>query len=135
MTTWLLKTEPSTYSWDDLVRDGRTTWDGVKNAAALINLRSMKVGDEILVYHSNEGKAIVGIAKIAKAAYPDPKLDDEKLVVVDLVPVKPLKTPVTLAGVKQVPALKNMALVRISRLSCQPVTKEERALLRDLGVR
>ncbi len=133
--TLLLKTEPSTYSFDQLLADGHAVWDGVANAQALIVLRSAKVGDEALIYHSNEGKAIVGIAKVTKAAYPDPKLKDEKLVVIELVPVKALKEPVTLATIKAEPALADLALVRQSRLSCMTVSKAQRALLRKLGVR
>jgi predicted RNA-binding protein with PUA-like domain len=133
--SWILKTEPSTYSWDDLVREKKTVWEGVANAAALINIRAMSPGDEALIYHSNEGKAIVGIARITSAAYPDPKLRDPKRVVVDLEPVRPLKAPVTLAAIKAEPSLATLALVRISRLSCSPVSAEHRAILRTLGVR
>src|SRR5579862_2245996 len=88
--SWLVKSEPSTYSWDDLVRDGRTVWDGVSNAAALISLRAMKQGDEALFYHSGDEKAIVGIARVVRGGYPDPKLGDPKRAVVDLMPVRPL---------------------------------------------
>ncbi|MDZ4257837.1 MAG: EVE domain-containing protein [Gemmatimonadales bacterium] len=133
--TLLLKTEPSKYSFDDLLRDGRAVWDGVANAQALIVLRSAKVGDEALIYHSNEGKAIVGIAKVAKAAYPDPKLGDPKMVVIDLVPVKALAEPVTLAQIKAESGLADLALVRQSRLSCMNVSVGHRRLLRELGVR
>jgi predicted RNA-binding protein with PUA-like domain len=133
--SWVLKTEPSTYSWDDLVADERTTWDGVANAAALINLRQMRVGDEALIYHSGEQKAMVGIARIIRAAYADPALDDARRVVVDIAPVRPLKAPVTLAQIKAEPALAAMPLVRISRLSCSPVTRVERTRLRAMGVR
>ncbi len=135
MTTWLLKSEPGTYAWSDLVRDRTTVWDGVANNTALIHLRAMQVGDEALFYHSGAEKAIVGIATITRAAYPDPKLDDPKRVVVEIGIVKALAKPVTLAEVKAVPALKEMALVRISRLSCQPVTATERKLLDKLGVK
>lgn len=131
--TLLFKTEPSKYSFDDLLREGRAVWDGVANAQALIVLRSAKVGDEALIYHSNEGKEIVGIAKVAKAAYPDPKLDDPKRVVIDLVPVKALSNPVTLAAIKAEPGLADLALVRQSRLSCMSVSAEQRRLLRKLG--
>lgn len=133
--TLLLKSEPFKYSFADLVRDGRAVWDGVANAQALIVLRSARKGDEVLIYHSNEGKAIVGIAKVAKAAYPDPKLDDPKRVVVDIVPVKALVTPVTLAQIKAEPGLADLALVRQSRLSCMTVRAEHRRLLRNLGAR
>jgi predicted RNA-binding protein with PUA-like domain len=133
--TLLLKTEPFKYSFDQLLADGHAVWDGVANAQALIVLRSAKKGDEALIYHSNEGKAIVGIAKVAKAAYTDPKLNDPKRVVIDLVPVKALKEPVTLAEIKAVPELADLALVRQSRLSCMTVSKEHRKLLRGLGVK
>ena len=122
---WLVKSEPSTYSWDQLVRDGKTTWDGVRNYAARNHLRSMKKGDEVFFYHSNEGLEIVGIAKVVKEAYQDPTTDDEAWVSVDLKPVKKLKKPVSIAQVKSDKKLKDMALLRISRLSVQPVTEEE----------
>lgn len=133
--TLLLKTEPFKYSFDQLLADGHAVWDGVANAQALIVLRNAKVGDEALIYHSNEGKAIVGIATVTKAAYPDPKLDDEKRVVIELAPVKALARPVTLARIKAVPGLADLALVRQSRLSCMTVSREHRKLLRTLGVR
>ncbi len=133
--SWVLKTEPSTYSWEDLVADGRTAWNGVANAAALINLRQMRVGDEALIYHSGAQKAIVGIARIVRAAYPDPALDDPRRVVVDVAAVRPLPVPVTLAEIKAEPRLAAMPLVRISRLSCSPVTSAERARLRVIGAR
>jgi len=124
MAFWLLKTEPSTYSWGDLVKAKRATWDGVKNPTALRNMREMKVGDLAFIYHTGDEKAIVGIAKVVKAAYPDPKAGDESLVVVDLEPVKPLKAPVTLASVKADKQYAAWALVRIPRLSVMPVTPE-----------
>jgi predicted RNA-binding protein with PUA-like domain len=119
---WLLKTEPSTYSFDQLERDGRTTWDGVRNPTALRHLRAIATGDEVLIYHTGEEKAVVGIAKVLKGAYPDPAAADPRLVVVDLAPVRRLKAPVTLARVKADPAFADFALVRISRLSVMPVT-------------
>ena len=124
MAYWLLKTEPSTYSWSDLVKAKRATWDGVKNPTALRNLREMKVGDLAFIYHTGDEKAIVGIAKVVKAAYPDPKAGDESLVVVDLEPVKPLKAPITLASIKADKQYAAWALVRIPRLSVMPVTPE-----------
>ncbi|HEX3928559.1 MAG TPA: EVE domain-containing protein [Gemmatimonadales bacterium] len=133
--SWLLKTEPSTYSWQDLVRDKTTTWDGVANAAALINLRAMKTGDEALIYHSGDEKAIVGIARITRGGYADPKLDDPRRAVVDVAWVKALAKPVTLATIKADKRLASFALVRISRLSCMPVSAEHRAVLKELGVR
>jgi predicted RNA-binding protein with PUA-like domain len=133
--SWILKTEPSTYSWDELVADGKAVWDGVANAAALIHLRTMAIGDELLIYHSGEGKEIVGIAQVTRAAYPDPKLEDPKRVVIELKPVRALKAPVTLATIKADRSLAQLALVRISRLSVSPVSAEHRAILRKLGVR
>ena len=124
MGYWLLKTEPSTYSWSDLVKAKHATWDGVKNPTALRNLREMKVGDLAFIYHTGDEKAIVGIAKVVKAAYPDPKAGDDSLVVVDLEPVKPLKAPVTLASIKADKQYAAWALVRIPRLSVMPVTAE-----------
>jgi predicted RNA-binding protein with PUA-like domain len=110
-------------------------WDGVTNAAALIHLRAMKTGDEALIYHSGGEKAIVGIARITRGGHPDPKLDDPKRAVVDIAPVRALKTPVTLAEIKAEKALATMALVRISRLSCMPVGEQHRVLLRKMGVK
>jgi predicted RNA-binding protein with PUA-like domain len=123
MNYWLVKSEPGTYSWDDLVKDKKTVWDGVRNFRARSNLKAMKKGDLVFFYHSNEGKEIVGIAKVVKDGYEDPK--DKAWIVVDLSPEKKLKTPVTLAQAKSDKKLANMALVRISRLSVQPVKKEE----------
>jgi predicted RNA-binding protein with PUA-like domain len=133
--SWLLKTEPSTYSWSDLVRDGRTVWDGVTNAAALIHLRAMQTGDEALIYHSGEERAIVGIARITRGGHPDPRLDDPRRSVVALEPVRALKTPVPLAVIKAEKKLAALALVRISRLSCMPVSAEHRAVLQRMGVK
>jgi len=124
MAFWLLKTEPSTYSWSDLLKAKRAAWDGVKNPTALRNMRDMKVGDLAFIYHTGDEKAIVGIARVVKAAYPDPKAGDESLVVVDLEPVKPLKAPVTLASIKADARYAGWALVRIPRLSVMPVTPE-----------
>ena len=124
MAFWLLKTEPSTYSWGDLVKAKRAVWDGVKNPTALRNLRAMKVGDQAFIYHTGDEKEIVGIARVVKAAYPDPKAGDDSLVVVDLEPVKPLKSPVTLASIKADKNYGQWALVRIPRLSVMPVAPE-----------
>jgi predicted RNA-binding protein with PUA-like domain len=125
MSYWLVKSEPSTYSWDDLVRDGRTHWDGVRNYQARNNLKSMKKGDLLLYYHSNEGLAIVGIARVVKEAYQDPTTDDDRWVAVDIEPVKPLKNPVTLADIKQKKGLESIALVKQGRLSVVPITKDD----------
>lgn len=122
--SWLLKTEPSTYSFEDLVRDKRTTWDGVSNPVALSHLRAMRKGDQAFVYHTGAEKAIVGIARITGDARPDPKLDDSRLVVVELEPVRALRKPVSLAAVKADRRFADFALVRISRLSVMPVSPD-----------
>ena len=122
--SWLLKTEPSTYSFDDLVRDKRTTWDGVSNPVALSHLRAMRKGDQAFVYHTGAEKAIVGIARITGDPRPDPKLDDPRLVVVELEPVRALRKPVSLAAVKADRRFADFALVRISRLSVMPVSPD-----------
>lgn len=131
MNYWLVKSEPSVYAWDTFVKDKKTTWDGVRNFQARNNLKAMKKGDLAFFYHSNEGKEIVGIAKIAKEAYPDPK--DKDWHVVDLEVSKKLKNPVTLAQVKATKKLADMALVRVSRLSVQPVKVEEFDLILALS--
>ncbi len=120
---WLLKTEPSTYAFDDLERDGKGVWDGVANPVALKNLRAMAAGDECFVYHTGGEKRIVGIARVTRAAYPDPKQSDPKLVVVDLAPVKRVARPVTLAEVKGDERFADWELVRIARLSVMPVAE------------
>lgn len=125
MTYWLVKSEPSVYSWDHLVKDKQTCWSGIRNYAARLNLRAMKNGDEAFFYHSNEGMAIVGIATIVKEAYHDPTTDDERWVAVDLKAKRKLKQPVTLQQIKNDPELINMELVRLGRLSTQKVTDEE----------
>src|SRR5690606_4481653 len=125
MAYWLIKSEPFKYSWDQLVKDKKTVWDGVRNYAARLNLRAMKKGDLAFFYHSNEGTEIVGIARIVKEAYQDPTTDDERWVAVDVAAHKKLKKPVSLAQIKEEPRLAQMALVRLGRLSVQPVTDEE----------
>src|SRR5246500_5019397 len=112
---WLVKQEPSSYSWSDLVAEGKTSWTGVRNYAARNNLRRMRNGDEVLFYHSGEEKAVVGIAKVAHPAYPDPTAWNEDWSTVDLTPVRPLKRPVTLREIKDEPSLKKIPLVRQSR--------------------
>jgi predicted RNA-binding protein with PUA-like domain len=129
MAAWILKTEPETYSWDDLVREGRTAWTGVRNFAAAKNLRAMKTGDEALIYHSGAQKAVVGLAKVVRAAYPDPTAKEGDWVAVDIAPVKPARHPVTLAEMKKDKALAGMVMVRQGRLSVSPVTAEERKRL------
>jgi predicted RNA-binding protein with PUA-like domain len=125
MAHWLVKSEPDAYSWQQLVKDKETSWDGVRNFAARLHLKNMKKGDEVFYYHSNEGTDVVGIAKVSKEFYQDPTTDDDKWVSVMLKPVKALKNPVSLAQIKANKKLQNMALVRIGRLSVQPVTDEE----------
>ncbi|HWD87653.1 MAG TPA: EVE domain-containing protein [Mucilaginibacter sp.] len=125
MNYWLVKSEPEKYSWEKFNMDGRTMWDGVRNFAARNNLKAMKAGDLVFYYHSNEGKDIVGIAKVVKEHYQDPTTDDPNWVVVDLSPVESLKKSVTLEQVKADPLLKDMQLSRLGRLSVSVVTKEE----------
>ena len=125
MNYWLVKSEPFKYSSDQFVKDKKTHWDGVRNYAARNNLRDMQKGDQVFFYHSNEGLAIVGIAEVVKTAYQDPTTKEEAWVAVELKAGKKLKKPVSLQDIKANPALKNMALVRISRLSVSPVTEKE----------
>jgi predicted RNA-binding protein with PUA-like domain len=125
MNYWLVKSEPFKYSWEQLVKDGETVWEGVRNYAARIHLATMKKGDLVFFYHSNEGLDIVGIAKVSKEAYQDPSTEDERWIAVNIKPVKSLKKSVSLKDVKADPRLAEMALLRISRLSVQPVTEEE----------
>jgi predicted RNA-binding protein with PUA-like domain len=118
---WLLKTEPHCYAWDQLVKDKKTTWDGISNATALKHLRMMKKGDVALIYHTGDERAAVGIVEIASNPYPDPNEEDDKLVVVDLKPKKKLPHPVTLSDIKADPAFAGWDLLRIGRLSVVPV--------------
>lgn len=121
MAYWLLKTEPDSYAWDDLMRDKKTAWDGVTNALALKHIRSMAKGDLALIYHTGDERSAVGIAEIVSAPHPDPKGDDERLVVVDLKPKRKLAHPVTLAEIKADKTFEGWALIRIGRLSVVPV--------------
>lgn len=131
MTTWLLKTEPDSYSWADLERDGATVWDGVTNNAALANIRKVRRGDAVLLYHTGKEKAVVGLARVTSDPYPDPAAKDEKLVVFDLAPVEPLPRPITLAEIKADPAFADWQLVRLPRLSVMEVpTQLERRILK-----
>lgn len=125
MNHWLLKTEPSTYSFADLVREQCTTWDGVSNPTALRNIRGMRNGDQAMVYHTGDEKAVVGIARIVSNPYADPGLNDPKRVVVDLAPVRKLTKPIPLAAVKADGRFADFALVRVPRLSVMPVTPEQ----------
>lgn len=125
MAYWLVKSEPFKYSWDQFVKDKKTFWDGVRNYGARNNLKSMKKGDEVFFYHSNEGVEIVGIAMVVKEYYQDPTTEEEAWVAVDLKPLKKLKNPVTLAQIKSDKRLANMDLVRLGRLSVQTVKEAE----------
>lgn len=125
MAYWIIKSEPSAYAWDQFVKDGQTSWTGVRNAQAALNLKAMKVGDRCFFYHSNDGKEIVGVAEVVRTAYPDPTDKAGKAVTVDVKPVEPVKTKVTLAAIKAEPALADLGLVRQSRLSVSPVTAEQ----------
>jgi predicted RNA-binding protein with PUA-like domain len=128
---WLLKTEPTTYAYDDLEREGRAVWDGVSNPVALKNLRGMKEGDAAVVYHTGGERAAVGLAEVARAAYPDPRKGDPKLVVVDLVPRGRFKRPVTLDEIKSLALFKDSPLVRQGRLSVVPLTAAQWKALTD----
>lgn len=125
MAHWLVKVEPSVYSWEQFKKDGTTTWDGVRNFAARNHLRSMKKNEEVFVYYSMEETAVIGTAKVSKEAFPDPTADDDTWSAVELKVGKKLKNPVSLKRIKANPALKEMSLVRISRLSVSPVSDKE----------
>jgi predicted RNA-binding protein with PUA-like domain len=131
MAHWLMKSEPESYGWEDLVRDGATEWDGVRNPTARLNLKAMKPGDEAFLYHSVSDKAVVGIMKIVRSAEADPKAPDWVRVRVE--PVRKLATPVTLAAIKAEPSLAKMELIRQSRLSVAPVRDEEWAKVVEMG--
>jgi len=133
MSYWLVKSEPSSYSWEQLEKDKETVWSGVRNYAARLHLRNMKKGDEVFFYHSNEGTNIVGIAKVVKEHYQDPTTDDDRWVAVDLKAYKKLKNPVSLDVIKKDKRLKDMALVRIGRLSVQPVSDKEWTAIMEMA--
>ena len=133
MAYWLIKSEPSAYSWDQLVKDKKTSWTGVRNFQAQINLKAMKVGDRAFFYHSGEGKEIVGIAEVTRTAYPDSTDKEGKSVTVDFKAVEPVKKKVTLAEIKADPRFKEMKLVRQSRLSVSPVSDEHWKLLMNMA--
>ena len=126
---WLVKSEPATYAFADLQRDGRTVWDGVRNNAAALHLKAMTVGDEVLFYHSQEGLAVVGVARVVREAYPDPSDPAGRFVAVELAPVRLLPRPVPLSAMKADPRLAGMAMIRQSRLSVSPVTAGEWAAI------
>jgi predicted RNA-binding protein with PUA-like domain len=135
MAYWLLKSEPSSYSWDQLMADGRTHWDGVRNAQALHNLRAMKLGDRAFFYHSNEGKEIVGVAEVVKTFYPDPADKSGKLGMIDIKPVIPAVVPVGLKEMRSNPELSGLSLLKQSRLSVCPITETEwSALCKMMGI-
>ncbi len=130
---WLVKSEPFKYSWEDLVKDGWTYWDGVRNYEARNNIRAMAVGDQLLFYHSNEDRAVIGIAEVIRDHYQDPTTDDNRWSVVDIKPLQALSSPVTLAEIKREPRLGNMQLVTRSRLSVSPVTADEFGVIVAMG--
>jgi len=133
MNYWLVKSEPGTYAWAQFVRDGRTAWTGVRNYQARLNLRAMRTGDSVGFYHSGDEKQVVGLARVCREAYPDPTATEGEWVCVDLQAVKPLRNPVTLGVIKADPALREMKLVKNSRLSVTPVTAAEFARLLTLA--
>ncbi|HEV8254440.1 MAG TPA: EVE domain-containing protein [Vicinamibacteria bacterium] len=130
---WLLKTEPSAYAYDDLEREGRTTWDGVKNPVAIRNLRAMKPGDRVFVYHTGDEKAVVGTARVVREAYPDPKAKQAGLWVVDIEAKGRLARPVPLSELKALEAFANSPLVRQGRLSVVPLTSAQEAVIEERG--
>lgn len=133
MNYWLIKQEPSKYSWEQFVQDKKTYWDGVRNYQARNNLKEMKKGDSLLFYHSVIGKAVVGIAIVTREAYPDPTTEDDRWVVVDLKPVATMNKPVTLEDIKSHPELQSIALVKQSRLSVSPLTAKEFKTILAMG--
>lgn len=122
---WLVKSEPAKYAFADLQREGRTVWDGVRNNTAALHLKAMKVGDQALFYHSQEGLCVVGVAEVVREAFPDPSDPAGRFVAVELAPIRPLPKPVTLAQMKANPALADMAMLRLFRLSVSPVRPAE----------
>lgn len=130
---WLVKQEPEAYSWDDLVKDGSTAWTGVRNFQARNNLRAMQTGEAVLFYHSQTEKAVVGLAEVARAAYPDPTADSEQWLAVDLRPTRPFAKPVTLADIRAQESLANIGLIKQSRLSVMSLTPEEFAAILALS--
>jgi predicted RNA-binding protein with PUA-like domain len=133
MKLWLVKQEPSKYSWERFLKDKETYWDGVRNYQARNNLQAMKKGDQVLFYHSVVGKQIMGIARVTRESYPDPTADDPAWVAVDLKPIKSLKVPVTLEQVKSHPKLKEIPLIKQSRLSVMPISQSEYKIILGLG--
>jgi len=130
---WLMKTEPGSYSWDDLVKDGRTHWNGVRNHQAANNMKAMKIGDRVFIYHSVDEKRIVGIAEVVKEYYPDHTDESGRFGMVDIKPIRPMAEPVTLARVKSEPKLADLLLVRHTRLSVMPIDAAAWALICRIG--
>lgn len=135
MAHWLMKSEPFKYSWDDLIKDGRTHWNGVRNHQAALYLKAMEIGDEVFFYHSNEGLAVVGIARVVQTAYPDPSDEKGRFVMVDIAPVRALANPVTLAVMKAEPRLVGMKMFQQFRLSVCPIADSEWDVILELGQR
>jgi predicted RNA-binding protein with PUA-like domain len=135
MNYWLVKSEPYKYPWDQLLKDGRTYWDGVRNYQARNNLQAMKNGDQVLFYHSNEGLAVVGIARVVREAYQDPTTDDSRWVAVDIEPAETLAKPVSLTDMKKDKRLQNIGLIKQAQLSVMPLTKEEFGTIVAKGTR
>jgi predicted RNA-binding protein with PUA-like domain len=133
MNYWLMKTEPETFSWEDMVRDKKAVWDGVRNYAARNFMKDMKKGDKVFIYHSGDVRAVVGMAEVTKEHYPDPTITDPTWVAVDLKPLKPLKNPVSLAKVKADERLKDIALVRLSRLSVGSLSEDAFNIILELS--
>lgn len=133
MTRWLMKSEPFKYSWDDLIADGRTHWNGVRNHQAALYLKAMEIGDEVFFYHSNEGLCVVGIARVVKTFYPDPSDEKGRFVMVDIEPVRPLANPVTLAAMKAEPRLARMKMFQQFRLSVCPIEPDEWDVIVEMG--
>lgn len=132
-THWMVKQEPETYSWDDLVRDGRTDWTGVRNYQARNNLREMKTGDQVLFYHSGKDKAVVGLAEVVQGPYPDPTADNSQWVAVDLKPIKAFSKPVPLPAIRYDKRLSGLPLIKQSQLSVMPLTRDEFDILVSMG--
>ncbi len=133
MNYWLVKSDPETYGWKELLKDKKTDWTGVRNYSARIHLKGMKLGDDVLFYHSNEGKSVVGITKVSKEFFQDPTTEDVAWVAVELTVKKELNNPVTLLAMKRKKELLNIGLIKIGRLSVMPLTKSEFDLIVELG--
>lgn len=133
MNYWLVKSEPFKYSWQDFLKDGSTYWDGVRNYQARNNLKKMKKGDKVLFYHSNKGLEVVGVSEVIREHYQDPTTDDDRWVVVDLKPLKSLDNPVSLKRIKEDERLKDIALIKQSRLSVMPLSRKEFNIIVEMG--